>query len=253
MKVVAYCRVSTDDLGQDPQRQAELIRGWAKANNIEVAAVVLDEGTSGSVSPFSRPKVKEAVRIAKEQACDGLVVETADRWTRAGVEDGVMTRAALMQEHRLKLFMVDVPFGWDKMFQDIMLAIRDAMAEDWLRRHRARVSQGLRRAKEKGWPEGRPGRPPKEPLNLEERQMVLGLIESGKGSRTIAHAVSEGRGAFSVADPAVRKDRSVSEVWVRRQVADWCNETPAVLARVVARWPSAVRRNKDVPTQEGKA
>lgn len=217
IKVVGYCRVSTEDKGQDPLRQKELLQRWADYNKVHLAEVVLDEGTSGSVSPLTRKKVKEAIALAKQHGAEGLVVETADRWTRGGLEDGVMSRAALLQEHRLALYMTDMQFGMDKMLAQIMLAIRDAMAEDWLRRHKARVAQGLRRASEKGWPKGKPGNPGKEPLNLEEQEIVRQARLENKGWGQISVAIQHHREAHLVADARVRRERSVSDWWVRDQ------------------------------------
>lgn len=216
-KVIGYARVSTEDKGQDPLRQKELLQRWADLNKVDLVSVVLDEGTSGSISPLTRKKVKEAIILAKQHGAEGLVVETADRWTRGGLEDGVMSRAALLQEHRLALFMTDMQFGMDKMLAQIMLAIRDAMAEDWLRRHKARVAQGLRRASEKGWPRGKPGNPGKEPLNLEEQEIVRQARLDGKGWGQISVAIQHHREAHTVADARVRRERSVSDWWVRDQ------------------------------------
>ena len=219
-KMVGYCRVSTEDKGQDPKRQEELLRRWGEVHGIDVVAVVLDEGTSGSVSPLARPKVRQAIELAKQHGADGIVVETADRWTRGGLEDGVMSRAALMQQHRLSVYCTDMNLGMDRMLSQIVLAIRDAMAAEWLRTHKARVAQGLRRAKERGWPKGRPGRPPKVPLTLEEIELVKGwvAVKPGIGKATLAHRISQQRGAFEVIDRKVAREREVSSWWLTRQM-----------------------------------
>jgi predicted site-specific integrase-resolvase len=54
---VPYLRVSTDDKGQDPVRQMEVIAPWAAREGIELLAAVIDEGTSASkTNPFERER-----------------------------------------------------------------------------------------------------------------------------------------------------------------------------------------------------
>jgi hypothetical protein len=43
-----YIRTSTDDQGQNPERQIDLIEAWAETHGVELLEPVVDEGTSAS-------------------------------------------------------------------------------------------------------------------------------------------------------------------------------------------------------------
>lgn len=87
MRLIAYCRVSTDEqalsgLGLDAQERTlrrELEhRGW------ELAELVRDEGHSGST--LERPGIKRALRAIARGQADGLVVAKLDRLSRSTID-----------------------------------------------------------------------------------------------------------------------------------------------------------------------
>lgn len=85
MKVIAYCRVSTDKqaehgLGLVVQRKA--ITAWAKANGCVIVAWHTDEGISGSNGLDTRPGLAEAFRQLEAGKADALVVYRLDRLAR---------------------------------------------------------------------------------------------------------------------------------------------------------------------------
>jgi hypothetical protein len=69
---VPYLRVSTDDKGQDPKRQLEVIRPWAEREGVTLLDAVLDEGTSATkTNPFERKKFLGACERANRCRCRG--------------------------------------------------------------------------------------------------------------------------------------------------------------------------------------
>ena len=85
LRVVAYLRVSTDrqaEEGLGLKVQEDAIRGWAKARNAVVAAVMADEGVSGSNGLDSREALPEALDALRRGDADGLVVYRLDRLAR---------------------------------------------------------------------------------------------------------------------------------------------------------------------------
>lgn len=217
MKLVAYLRVSTDDKGQDPMRQQEVIQAWATQNSHSVLYWSVDEGTSGSISPLDRPRFNRAIREAKRLGCEGIVVETVDRFTRGGVDDQGYSRTVLMIQHGLKVVYADLPDGMEEWMEQVFQAILAAAAHAWIEAHKRKVNAGIKRAMAADWPNGRPGKAPKTPLSPEEWVVVDELIANNTGNRLIAVRISQMRGAHEVADAKARKNRMVSENWIRKQ------------------------------------
>lgn len=250
MKVAAYVRVSAEDQkrGDGPDGQRRSIQRWAEVNGVEVVSWHEDLAVSGEVAPFERRGVKEAVASAKLHRADGLVVDIQDRWTRGGVETGFLSRAELVKEHRLSLHITDMPFGMDTMVGQIILAVRDAMAADWLRVHKERVRRGVKAAQEKGWPRGKPGRPPKPDLTAVELDACLHMLNDGTGWPRMAHAVSKMRGAFDMATVEKMQQTRVTETWLRRKLAEAANKNPIVLLALERRGAAAHKSKVDVET-----
>ena len=248
MKLVGYCRVSTDDKGQNPDRQKDVLASMAARDHHEVVAWVMDEGTSGGVSPMDRIQVGLAIKKAKELEADGLLVESVDRWTRRGVHDFCQSSADLELRHQLKLVLADVPQGMDGMALEIYTSIMAIVAKAFRERLRAQIISGLARAKREGWKRGRPGRQPKANLKPEEAAYVReqrGMGRRGAGWGRMAAELTRSRGALEVIDLKARDKRVVTPSWLRAEwkrieagsmVRDWTRGgiEPPVSARVGA-------------------
>lgn len=238
MCVVGYVRVSREEQkhGDGPRAQRQDIERWAHENDATLIGIIEDLGTSGAVTPSQRQKVREAIELAAEHEAEGLVVAKADRWTRGGIGDSHLSRAWLANEHRLTVQYADMPFGMDRLLSDIILAMRDAMAEDWLRTHKDRVRRGVKAAMRRGWPKGRPGRKPKPELSLEEKEylgVVLPDLDVGWGK--MALKVSSMRGAFDVATVEYQRKKSVSETWLRAKAIQCAKENRLISLGLDAR------------------
>ena len=217
MNLVGYLRVSTDDKGQDPGRQREVIERWCRDNGHVLVGCVTDEGTSGAVPVQERRKFANAVRRAKEMEAGGIVVEAVDRFTRSGNDAEVQGRAWLQMEHGLDLYYADLPAGMPPFMEEMMRSIYATMGKMFREQLRARIKQGAARAKVAGWPNGKPGPKSKRDMDAEEWAIFDTMRADGRGFRAIALRISEHRGAHSVYDPSERKRRQVSEGWVRKQ------------------------------------
>jgi len=223
LKLVAYSRVSTDDKGQNPERQVDLLRAWAQRGGHEIAAQVKDEGTSGGVPPLERVWVQRAIKEAKDHDADGLLVESVDRWTRRGVHDFCQSSADLELRHGLKLVIADVPQGMDGMALEIYTSIMAIVAKAFRERLREQIKSGLARAKKEGWKNGPPGRRAKPNLSPEEiayvrEQKAFRGRQKGHGWGRMAAEITRRRGALEVVDKKARDKRVVSPSWLR---AEW--------------------------------
>ena len=254
MKLAAYLRVSTDDKGQDPERQADIIRAWATKNGHEISAFYKDEGTSGGTGALDRPVVKRILKAHKDDPLDGIVVESVDRWTRQGIKALGVDEFFLNLDHGLVLHFADQNPGMDEFAREIIGAIMALCAKEMRRRLRSQIKSGLARSREAGWPNGRPGGQPKEPLSGEELAFVLSQMEAGIGRRKIALALSVKRGAHNLAEPKLRRQREITEGWLADQIEAKCRMDQSISLRVKPYWPALLQTIQvSIPQPEGGA
>lgn len=243
MKLVVYCRVSTDDKGQDPRRQEEVVRAWAQRMGHEVCAVVLDEGTSGSITPFQRQYVLEAVDQAKALGVDAIAVESVDRWTRGGIEDFFASSFALRVNHELQLLTAATPPGMSPEMVALFHAMLAAGAREYRENMNRQIRAGIERARRLGWPKGRPGRPAKAALTPAERAAVIAALDAGKGLDIIALELSHMRGAYSVADVKSQQAKAIKPTWLWAKIH---SEIPEAAERLSARRAKYAPRKQQV-------
>ena len=79
LHAVGYCRVSTDDKGQDTDIQEKEIRRWAESNGV-ILDSIMSEDISGAVWP--RPKLSEAIITVATTQATILVCYDPSRLTR---------------------------------------------------------------------------------------------------------------------------------------------------------------------------
>lgn len=250
MRVVLYRRVSTDDRGQDPDRQLAPLMAVVQRDKHEVVGDVVDEGTSAGekgVPTFERPKVKELLALAKAQRAHGVLVENVDRWTRKGPSELGYSMFVLERDHKLKLLFADLPA--DPFAREVLPPLMATLARMDNQRRSDMATTSVAQRKARG---ERIGRKPKPDLTEEEFQAVIRLMSRGGsvigGLRIASLEVSRLRGAHEVADAKARRDRMVSKNWI----ADQLNkrpETTQLLGRAVR--PGHAPRPAMQPIREG--
>lgn len=243
MKLVAYCRTSTDDKGQAPERQHEVIQRWAASHDQELVGVILDEGTSGSITPLQRQCVLEAIELAEEKGAEGIVVESVDRWTRGGVEDFFASSFLLRLKHGLEVRTTETPPGMSPEMVAVFHSMQAAGAKLYKDNMMRQIKAGIERAKRLGWPNGEPGRKPKPPLTATEKALVRQMVlKEDKGVDMVALQISHSRGAFKVADPGAMQKLRVGPTWLWKQV-----QADSQMVDVRERW--SARRMAYSPTK----
>lgn len=231
-RYVGYLRVSTDDKGQDPDRQRDVIQKWADAGSHKILGWVKDEGTSGATDPFQRQAVLEAIEEAQGLKADGLAVEAVDRWTREGMEALAVSKFFLKTDHKLQLAIATSPPGLPPYLMEIFDGMMAAVAQMWLERHKAAVKSGRERAAAKGFPNGRPGRRPKPILSPQEQELLTRLCDEGFGVDRMSLELSRVRGAFEVSDPTARSKLEVKPTWLWKAMR---SQMPWIRERLTAR------------------
>lgn len=219
MNVIGYVRISEpeDRKGQNPQRQNEVLVEWVvREQSAEtpprLVDVLTDDGKSATkTNPFERPVFVKACEKAKLLVAEGvpvagILVEKVDRFTRQGNKKFGWAIEELQRRYGLRLFVANEPLA-RQLGEDDALEITQAVdaqvARRWAREHGKSVRSGMKSTGKMG------GRPPKS-LTPAELELARRLQAEGKGSRRIAHAISEQRGAFRVADKKAQGRLKVS-------------------------------------------
>lgn len=211
-----YYRTSTDDKGQDPRRQAEVVEPWAEREGVTLLEAEIDEGSSASkTDPFERKRFVAACERARVVGAAGIVVETADRFTRQGSKQDGWAEVELRRRYGLRLFRADKPLAQHgSLVGDTVDALKAEVAREWIEEHRRKVRSGMARKKAEGARFGRPAKP----LKPGELALVAKLRGDGFGWGRCARAVCEARGTHRVVDPDLRRKLEVSGSHVRRAV-----------------------------------
>lgn len=211
---VPYLRTSTDDRGQVPTRQLEVIEPWALREGVVLLDPVIDEGSSASkLDPFERPKFIETCERAVAEGAAAIVVECTDRFSRQGSKIDGWAEVELERRYNLQLYRADKPVQeHGSLSGDMTDNLRALLGREWVKGHTLKVKSGMAKASKGGKRVGRP----RKTLTAAEVELVKAMRADGEGWRAIAHAVSTARGAFRVADPARRRALTVSHSHVRR-------------------------------------
>lgn len=248
MRVVGYLRVSTDDKGQNPERQKDVIAAWAKSHGHDVAHWVVDEGTSGATDPMQRQYALEAIETAKKLGCQGIAVEAVDRWTRGGVEALSVSRFFLRVDHDLRLVLASTPPGMTAEMEEMWDSMMATVARMFLSRLKEQIKSGIARAKANGWPNGEPGRKSKPSPTPAEWERISHWIEEGKGVDKMALELSHLRGAFMVADTRAQDRLRVKPTWLHGKIH---SEMPQLAERLAAKGRGRKSRKQVESEQPG--
>lgn len=226
MRMVPYIRTSTDDKGQDPERQMVMIRHWAHREDVQLLEAFIDEGTSATkTNPLERPKFQAACEAARAARAAGIVIETDDRFSRQGTKLAGWAETEMELVYGIKLYRADIPLAQhDELAGDLMSSVGALLAREWARKHALRVKGGMERRKAKGLPIGRK---PKA-LTEAELELAIRLRGEGVGWPTVALRVTQARGAHDVADIKLQRERRVSGPTVRRAVERWLGQNQVI-------------------------
>ena len=131
-KVVAYCRVSTDEQaskGYGLAAQREAVKAFARSQGYELVRVIEDKGVSGAVRPEAREGFQEVLRLAAEGAFSVLLVWKFDRLSRS-LLDSVVTVNDLREKYEVVLRSVTEPIDTSTSMGEMIFALLAGFAAE---------------------------------------------------------------------------------------------------------------------------
>ena len=183
MKVAIYCRVSTDDKDQNPERQRLKCEQYCDLHNHDIIFSI-EEHHKGDSSPFNRPGFK-SIDLKK---IDGIIVYSIDRLTRQHPTK-VMNMINYFKSSGVLIVSVSEPiFNMESEFAEPMQYFMTWWNNYFLKKLSRDVKTGLERAVANGKKLGRP----KNKINY---YAVMRLKKQGFSLRKIANELNLSLGA----------------------------------------------------------
>jgi len=150
MKVSLYARVSTDDKGQDPETQMDIIREIAEKRGYEIEGEYTDyaSGKDGN-----RPQWKLVIQKVKNHETQGIMALRLDRIMRSVKH--LCETIDTLKDNEAKLIFSDMEFDPDNPNSALTINLLSAIAE-WERQIISqRTKEGIAHRKSKGVKFGR--------------------------------------------------------------------------------------------------
>ena len=150
MKVALYARVSTEDKGQNPENQLDILRGIAKREGLEVYREYVDYASGKDPN---RPQFQMMREAAKRREFEAIYAVRLDRIMRSVTHLNALLQE--MKQYRVSLRFSDMVFDYDNPSSMLVFQVLAAIAE-WERGIiSARTREGLQHAKNQGKKLGR--------------------------------------------------------------------------------------------------
>lgn len=145
MKVVLYARVSTDDKGQTPETQMDIIRRIAQERGYEIVGEYIDYASGKDAN---RPKWKEIMYLASTKQIDGIMALRVDRIMRSVLH--LSNTIEQLTAYNVQLIFSDMTFDPSNPNSELVINMLSAIAQ-WERQMiSARTREGLQHRKSKG-------------------------------------------------------------------------------------------------------
>ena len=186
MKVAIYCRVSTDNLGQDISRQIFEIKQYCERMDYQIFDEYLDEGFARTSR--NRPALEQLIKDARQRKFKLVISDELSRF--AGTPTLLLN---LLEE--LKIYgvcLVSVKEGIDTStpIGEMVATMLSAISKMELFNISHRVKSGIKNARRKG--DGGWGRP-SNLTNEKEREIRLMRLKEGWGIRKLSREFKVGQ------------------------------------------------------------
>lgn len=145
MKVGLYARVSTEDKGQDPETQMDIIRDIAKKRGYEIEGEYID---FKSGKDANRPQWKKLMEKIETGEIQGIMALRVDRVMRSVIH--LCTTMEIIKKHKAKLIFSDMEYDPDNPNSELTINFLSAIAQ-WERSMISqRTSEGMQHRKAQG-------------------------------------------------------------------------------------------------------
>lgn len=145
MKVALYCRVSTEDKGQDTGVQKKILAELAESRGYEIVSVYEDHASGKDPN---RPQFKEMMAAARKHRFDAVMAVRIDRIMRSVTHLNNILQE--LKEYNVQLIFTDMNLDLSNPSNKLIFNIVGAIAE-WERQIiSTRTKEGLAFAKKKG-------------------------------------------------------------------------------------------------------
>lgn len=175
MKVALYARVSTDDKGQNPENQLDILREMVGREGCEVFEEYVDYASGKDAN---RPEFKRMLEAAKKKQFDEIWAVRLDRIMRSVTHLNAVLQE--LKQYHVNLRFTDMSFDYNNPSNMLVFQVLAAIAE-WERGIiSARTREGLNHARNRGKKLGRDYR---DDVPIEE---VLVLRSAGASWKEIS-------------------------------------------------------------------
>ncbi len=213
--LIPYYRVSTDNKGQDTDRQRIACEPWAEREGFLLLPAEHEEESAFKVPSLQRLGFVAACERAKASKAEGILLETPDRFSREDPEIAIWQKVEVLRKYDVKLYfacmsleMQTTPMG--KCF----LFMQQTSGHVWVVDHSKKILTGNIRARQRGV---KLGRKPKA-ISFEDERLIdrLRAPPESMGWEKIEIEVNKARGVFDLTDKKLAKQRSISASALKR-------------------------------------
>lgn len=155
MKVAIYCRVSTDDKGQDPKSQLEKCRDYCRLHNHSIIGEFLEEGVTGDSFYYDRPEGKKLQELIDRNKIEGIVCFSLDRFSRQNPMKILPLLNTLKDRGVTFVSSTEPIFNLEGNFSEPMRYMLSWFSNYFLIQHKIKVRSGLDKAKKYGTRSGK--------------------------------------------------------------------------------------------------
>jgi DNA invertase Pin-like site-specific DNA recombinase len=155
-RVAIYCRVSTDDKGQDPENQLRQLRSWCGRLGYTIAREYVERESGGRGAEY-RTQLARLFSEAARREFDLLLVWSLDRFSREGMAATVGHLQRLAQHGVAFRSFTEEHLSTDnELVRNVLLAVLASLAKLERQKISQRTKAGLERARAMGKRLGRP-------------------------------------------------------------------------------------------------
>ena len=173
MRVALYGRVSTDDMGQDPENQLTQLRAWCANAGHDIVAEYVDQ-ESGRKGPERRKQFAALFEDASRRKFDCVLFWALDRFSREGMVPTILHLQRLSAYGVAFHSYTEAHLATDnELVRNILLATLASLAKVEAQKISERTKAGMARAKAKGKRIGRPK------LNIAVRRQIAEGVAAG--------------------------------------------------------------------------